>query len=241
MTAQISDKKDTRVKTISKAMLAAVLCFVATSPLLAQGKDDGRLAKSTAVLQQIVSDTNMPVSILNQADCVLVFPSVKKVAIGIGASWGKGALVFRTGADMHGAWGAPVMYRLDQGSIGIQLGGTATDFVLVVMNKKGADQVLNNKTKLGTDAKAQAGPTGANASSYNAESMNVDVLTYSRSKGLFAGVSLEGASMESDEDANKALYGPGVTTIQITGGSEKVPAGAQSLTSYLNTTSPSHK
>jgi lipid-binding SYLF domain-containing protein len=241
MTAQISDKKDTRVKTISKAMLAAVLCFVTTSPLLAQGKDDGRLAKSTAVLQQIVSDTGMPASILNQADCVLVFPSVKKVAIGIGASWGKGALVCRTGADMHGQWGAPVMYRLDQGSIGIQLGGTATDFVLVVMNKKGADQVLNNKTKLGTDAKAQAGPTGANASSYNAESMNVDVLTYSRSKGLFAGVSLEGASMESDEDANKALYGPGVTTIQITGGSEKVPAGAQSLTSYLNTTSPSHK
>jgi SH3 domain-containing YSC84-like protein 1 len=241
MTAQISDKKDTRVKTISKAMLAAVLCFVATLPLQAQGKDDGRLAKSTAVLQQIVSDTGMPVSILNQADCVLVFPSVKKVAIGLGASWGKGALVCRTGADMHGEWGAPVMYKLDQGSIGIQLGGTATDFVLVVMNKQGADQILNNKTKLGTDAKAQAGPTGANASSYNADAMRTDVLTYSRSKGLFAGVSLEGASMQSDDDANKALYGPSVTTASITGGSVKVPDGAQTLTSYLNTTSPSHK
>jgi SH3 domain-containing YSC84-like protein 1 len=229
------------VKMFSKALLSAALCCIATSPILAQGKDDGRLAKSTAVLQQIVSDTGMPASILNQADCVLVFPSVKKVAIGLGASWGKGALVCRTGADMHGQWGAPVMYRLDQGSIGVQLGGTATDFVLVVMNKKGADQILNNKTKLGTDAKAQAGPTGAGASTYNADAMNVDVLTYSRSKGLFAGVSLEGASMESDEDANKQLYGPGVTTIAITGGNVKVPDGAMSLTSYLNTTSASHK
>lgn len=225
----------------SKAILAAALCCIATSPLLAQGKDDGRLAKSTAVLQQIVSATGMPVSILNQADCVLVFPSVKKVAIGLGASWGKGALVCRTGADMHGEWGAPVMYRLDQGSIGIQLGGTATDFVLVVMNKKGADQILNNKTKLGTDAKAQAGPTGAGASSYNAESMNVDVLTYSRSKGLFAGVSLEGASMDADRDANKALYGKEITAQEIISGSVPPPASARSLISLLDNSSPAHK
>jgi SH3 domain-containing YSC84-like protein 1 len=229
------------VKNISKVFAVAVLGFVCTLPLYAQGKEDGRLGKSAAVLQQIVNDAGLPAGILNQADCVLVFPSVKKVAIGIGASWGKGALVCRTGADMHGAWGAPAMYKLDQGSIGVQLGGTATDFVLVIMDKKGADQILNNKVKLGTDASAQAGPTGAGASAYNAESMNVDVLTYSRSKGLFAGVSLAGASMESDEDANKALYGPNVTTSSIVTGGQTVPAAGQALVGFLNTTSPTHK
>ncbi len=229
------------MKNFSKVLAVAVLGFVCTAPSFAQGKEDGRLAKSAEVLKGIINDAGLPASILNQADCVLVFPSVKKVAIGIGGSYGRGALVCRTGADMHGAWGSPAMYKLDQGSIGVQLGSTATDFVLVVMNKKGADQILNNKMKLGTDASAQAGPTGAGASSYNADAMNVDVLTYSRSKGLFAGVSLAGASMESDEDANKALYGPNVTTMSIVGGSQKTPAAGEALVGFLNTTSPTHK
>jgi lipid-binding SYLF domain-containing protein len=236
--AENYSQKERRVKTISKAVLATVLCFVATSPLYAQGKDDGRLAKSATVLEAIVNDSNMPVAILNQAECVLVFPSVKKVAVGIGASWGKGALVCRTGADHHGQWGAPVMYKLDSGSLGVQLGSTATDYVLAVMNQKGADQILNAKTKLGADANATAGPTGAQAQGYNAHSMNVDVLTYSRSKGLFAGVSLAGASMEPDDDGNKALYGPGANAASIVGGKQPMPAGAAPLVDYLNKTSP---
>jgi SH3 domain-containing YSC84-like protein 1 len=229
------------MKTMSKALAAVGLIFLSALPMYAQSKENERLTNSATVLEQIVSDTQLPASILSQSDCVLVFPSVKKVAIGIGGSYGRGVLVCRTGADMHGQWGAPVMYKLDQGSIGVQLGGTATDFVLVIMNQKGAEQILNNKTKLGADAKAQAGPTGAQASGYNADSMNVDVLTYSRSKGLFAGVSLEGASMESDEDANKSLYGKDVTTHSIISGGQKTPASADALLAFLNKTSPTHK
>jgi SH3 domain-containing YSC84-like protein 1 len=229
------------VKTISKAALGAVLCILCVSPLFAQGKDDGRLAKSAAVLEAIVNDSGMPASILNQAECVLVFPSVKKVAVGIGASWGKGALVCRQGDNHQGKWGAPVMYKLDAGSLGIQLGGTATDFVLAVMNQKGADQILNGKTKLGADANASAGPTGAQAQTYNAHSMNVDVLTYSRSKGLFAGVSLAGATMDADEDGNKALYGTGVTVKSIVGGGQPVPPGGAPLVDWLNKTSPTYQ
>jgi lipid-binding SYLF domain-containing protein len=133
------------------------------------------------------------------------------------------------------------MYSLDQGSIGIQLGSTATDFVLVVMNQKGADQVLNGKTKLGSNAAAAAGPTGAQATSYNADAMNVDILTYSRSKGLFAGVSLEGASMEADNDSNKAVYGKAIGAKEIVGGGVEVVPAAKPLVTLLDNTSPARK
>src|SRR5271155_6090883 len=177
----------------------------------------------------LAGDKGLPKSILNSAECVLIFPSVKKVAIGIGGSYGRGALICRKGATMNGSWGAPAMYKLDQGSIGLQLGSTATDFLLVVMNQKGADQILNGKTKLGSNAAAAAGPTGAQATAYNAGSMNIDVLTYSRSKGLFAGVSLEGASMDSDDDANKSLYGKAIGAKEIVEGGQAAPAAAKPL------------
>ena len=130
------------------------------------------------------------------------------------------------------------MYKLDQGSIGVQLGSTATDFVLVIMNQKGADQVLNGKTKLGGNAAAAAGPTGAQATGYNADAMNVDVLTYSRSKGLFAGVSLEGASMDTDDDANKDLYGKPMTAKEIVTGGQTVTSGGKPLVDVLDKASP---
>jgi lipid-binding SYLF domain-containing protein len=214
------------------------LCLIA-APLFAQ-KEDERLANSASVLKEILASDLSP-SILNQADCVLVFPSVKKVAIGIGTSYGRGALVCRTGAKMDGMWGAPAMYALDQGSIGVQLGSTATDFVLVIMNQKGADQILNGKTKLGSNAAAAAGPTGAQATSYNAQAMNVDVLTYSRSKGLFAGVSLSGASIDADKDANKAVYGKEIGAKEIVGGGVQVVPAAEPLVSLLDKTSPARK
>lgn len=225
---------------MKRALVSIALCLAMTSSLSAQKKEAERLANSATVLQEILAG-GMPKRILDKADCVLIFPSVKKVAVGIGGSYGRGALVCRKGLKMHGAWGAPAMYSLDHSSIGIQLGSTATDFVLLVMNQKGAEHVLNGKTKLGSNAAAAAGPTGAQATSYNAEAMNVDVLTYSRSRGLFAGVSLEGATMDSDDNANKALYGKDITAKDIIGGKQAVIAQAKPLVSLLNKTSPVRK
>ncbi len=227
-----------------KTKLAVIaFCLTIAIPLLAQKKEDERLANSANVMQELLrGDKGLPTSVLNQAKCVLIFPSVKKVAVGIGGSYGRGVLVCRTGRKMDGAWGAPVMYALDQGSLGIQLGSTATDYVLAVMHDKGVDAILNGKTKLGADAAAAAGPTGAQATSYNAGDMgSSDVLTYSRSKGLFAGVSLEGASMESDNDANKKLYGKEVGAKEIVTGGQPIVPAAQSLVSLLNTASPVRK
>ena len=218
------------------------LCLVVAFPLLAQKKEDERLANSATVMKELLQgDKGLPTNILNQAMCALVFPSVKKVAIGIGGSYGRGVLVCRKGAKMDGGWGAPVMYSLDQGSLGIQLGSTATDFVLVVMHDKGVDAILNGKTKLGANAAAAAGPTGTQATGYNAAAMSSDVLTYSRSKGLFAGVSLEGASMDADSATNKKLYGKEIGSKEIVTGAQAVVPAAEPLVSLLNATSPERK
>jgi lipid-binding SYLF domain-containing protein len=225
---------------MKKTLVSILLCLTVASPLFAQKKEAERLANSANVLQQILIG-GLPQSILDKADCVLVFPSVKKVAVGIGGSYGRGALTCRTGAKMNGKWGAPAMYSLDESSLGIQLGSTATDFVLVIMNQKGAEQVLNGKTKLGGNAAAAAGPTGAQATSYNADAMNVDILTYSRSKGLFAGVSLAGATMDSDDNANKALYGKSIGAKDIVEGGQAVLPAAEPLVDLLNKTSPARK
>jgi len=217
------------------------LCLAVALPAFAQKKEDERLANSATVLQQLQGDNGLPKNVLDQSMCVLVFPSVKKVAIGIGGSYGRGVLVCRKGDKMDGSWGAPVMYALDQGSLGLQLGSTATDFVLVVMHSKGVDAILNGKTKLGANAAAAAGPTGAQATGYNAAAMSSDVLTYSRSKGLFAGVSLEGASMDTDNDANKKLYGKEIGAKEIVNGSQATVPAAAPLVSLLDKTSPSRK
>ena len=227
---------------MNNRLVTLALCLTLASPLFAQKKQDERLANSATVMQVILSgDKGLPTSILDKADCIVVFPSVKKIAVGIGGSYGRGVMVCRTGEKKNGSWGAPAMYKLDQGSIGVQLGSTATDFVLVVMNERGAEQILNGKTKLGGNAAAAAGPTGAAANGYNADAMKVDVLTYSRTKGLFAGISLEGASMETDDEANKAVYGKPATAKQIIDGGETVPPAGKALVDLLDKTSPSKK
>jgi lipid-binding SYLF domain-containing protein len=227
---------------VKKKMMVFALCLAVASPMFAQKKEAERLDNSATVLRELLVGTSgLPTSILDQADCVVIFPSVKKVAVGIGGSYGRGVLICRNGGEMNGDWGAPAMYKLDQGSIGVQLGSTATDFVLVVMNKKGAEQILNGKTKLGANAAAAAGPTGAQATGYNAASMHVDVLTYSRSKGLFAGVSLEGATMDSDDDANKALYGKSIGAKDIVEGGQAVVPAAKSLIDELDKASGARK
>jgi SH3 domain-containing YSC84-like protein 1 len=221
-------------------MIVCALCLTVASPTFAQKKEADRISSSATVLRVILAGS-LPTNILDQASCVVVFPSVKKVAIGIGGSYGRGVLVCREGAEMNGEWGAPAMYKLDQASIGVQLGSTATDFVLVVMNHTGAEQILNGKTKLGANAAAAAGPTGAQATGYNAASMHVDVLTYSRSSGLFAGVSLEGASMDTDDDANKALYGKAITAKEIVESGQAAPPAAKPLDEVLTKASPTRK
>jgi SH3 domain-containing YSC84-like protein 1 len=223
-------------------MAALAVAVALALPVFAQSKEEQRLNNSARVFQEIYSsDKGLPQTILDKAECVLIFPSVKKVAVGIGTSYGRGVLVCRKGDHMDGSWGAPAMYKLDEGSLGIQLGSTATDFVLLVMNQKGAVQILNGKTKLGGNAAAAAGPTGTQATSYNADAMNVDVLTYSRSKGLFAGVSLAGASMDGDSDANKALYGSAIDPNKIVTGGTETPAAAKTLIDGLDKASPARK
>lgn len=227
-----------------KRKLTALVFFLAISSLLfAQEKEDERLANSTTAMQQILNENNgLPKTILNQAVCVLIYPNVKKVGLGVlGTGYGRGELICRKGATMNGAWGAPAMYTLDQHSLGVQLGGTETDLVLVVMNQKGAEQILNGKTKLGSNAAAAAGPTGAAATSYNSEVMKADVLTYSRTKGLFAGISLAGASMDTDKDANKTLYGSEISTQKIVSSGSPIVPAAKPLVNVLNKTSPSRK
>jgi SH3 domain-containing YSC84-like protein 1 len=233
-----------RGKDVSMKIKIAILglSLAVAFPLIAQKKEDERLSNSVSVLMETLQgDKGLPTTILNQAMCVLVFPSVKKFAVGVGGSYGRGVLVCRKGDTMDGNWGAPAMYALDQESLGVQLGSTATDFVLVVMHNKGVDAILNGKTKLGANAAAAAGPTGAQATGYNATAMSSDVLTYSRSKGLFAGVSIQGASIETDNEANKKLYGKEMGAKEIVTGNQEVVAAAEPLVSLLNTTSPGRK
>jgi SH3 domain-containing YSC84-like protein 1 len=221
-----------------RKMLAIAACLAMAAPMFAQKREDTRLEQSATALQEILTK-GLSKHILDQSSCVLIFPSVKKVAIAVGGTYGRGELVCRKGAKMDGEWGSPAMYGLDQASLGLQLGSTETDYVLVVMRKNGVDQILNGKTKLGGNAAAAAGPTGAQATGFNASAMNADVLTYSRTKGVFAGVSLEGASMDADNTANKKLYGKDMTAKAIVTGDEPVPAAAKRLVDLLNKTSPS--
>ncbi len=224
---------------MKKTAVLALVSVALTLPAFAQNKIDDRLGNSAEVLKQILAQPdNIPKAYLHKSVCVLVFPSVKKVAVGIGGTYGRGVIVCRTGTNMTGPWSAPAMYKLDTGSLGVQLGTTATDYVLLVETKKGAQKVLSGKLKLGADATAVAGPTGAKAVAAN--DANVDLLTYSRATGgLFAGASLASANLDTDDDANKSVYGKDITATEIVreGAVKATPAG-QPLVSVLTKASP---
>jgi lipid-binding SYLF domain-containing protein len=225
--------------TMMKKNLPLVLASLAlTLPAVAQNKIDDRLSESNQVLKLMAKPDAIPKALLNKAACVLVFPSVRKVGVGIGVTYGRGVLVCRSGANMNGKWSAPAMYRLNVGSLGLQLGSSQTDYVLLVESQAGAIKVLTGKLKLGADASAVAGPTGAKAVS-TADS-NVDLLTYSRAKGgLFAGASLGSAQMDSDDDANKTLYGKQIDATQIVrDGAVTTPASGRPLVATLTRLSP---
>lgn len=212
-------------------LIAVLLCLAGAVPAVAQ-KADKRLAESATVLQTITTKKEISNTAWSKAKCVLVYPSVKKVGIGIGMSYGRGVLVCRTGANMDGKWGAPIMYTLDTGSLGAQLGSTSTDYVLLVVSQRGADKILSGKLKLGAGASAVAGPSGANAAALN--DPNVDILSYSQSKGLFAGATLGSASMASDDTANKDLYGKDIDAAQmVRDGNTPIPPAAQPLIDVL--------
>lgn len=206
-------------------------------------KETDRLRNAAVVLREIFGmPDGIPADLLDRAECVIVFPSVKKFAIGLGASYGRGAIVCRTGERFDGPWSPPAMFALEGGSIGFQLGGQATDFVLLVMNERGAGSVLGSKIKLGADASAAAGPKGRNAGAATDIAMRAEILTYSRARGLFAGVSLEGSTLRSDGDANANLYGRTVDAREIVrGGKTDVPQAARELIDLLNRRSPKNR
>ena len=223
-----------------KKLVVAAICLATALSAIAQEKLDKRIAESTTVLANIIDKPNgIPRSLLDKAECVLVYPGVKKVGVGIGVGYGRGVLLCRSGKAMDGNWGAPVMYTLDTSSLGAQLGTTSTDYVLLVMSQIGADKVLSGKLKLGSDATAAAGPAGAQAAGFN--DPKVDILTYSQTKGLFAGASLGNAAMGADNKADQQLYGKTVDAMEIIRGDVPVPATAKALVDMLNKVSPKHK
>jgi len=202
-----------------------------------------RVKDAGEVLKEILNiPDDIPQDLLDKAECIVVLPSVKKGAFGIGGSYGRGVMVCRGGQHYTGKWGAPALYALEGVSIGFQLGGQATDFVLLVMNPKGATSLLSSKVKLGADASAAAGPKGRTAEGATDIVMNAEILSYSRNKGLFAGVSLEGSTLRSDGSANEKLYGRKLSAKEIIReGKVGIPSSAQELVSLLDKKSPVNK
>jgi lipid-binding SYLF domain-containing protein len=206
-------------------------------------REEDRVKDAGMVLKEILNiPDDIPQDLLDKAECLVILPSVKKGAFGIGGSYGRGVMVCRSGEHYKGKWGAPALYALEGVSIGFQLGGQATDFVLLVMNPKGAGSLLYSKVKLGADASAAAGPKGRTAEGATDIVMSAEILSYSRNKGLFAGVSLEGSTLRSDGSANEKLYGKKLTAKEIIrGGRVGIPACAHQLVSLLDSKSPTNK
>ncbi|MGC1202194.1 MAG: lipid-binding SYLF domain-containing protein [Candidatus Acidiferrales bacterium] len=234
------------MKKVFGAMLAAALVcmrlLVSPSPTRAddKSKDQDRLENAGQVLKEIMDiPDDIPQTVIDKADCVIVIPSVLKGAFGVGASYGRGAMTCRSGSNFRGPWGAPTMMALEGVSFGFQLGGQATDFVLLVMNDRGASSILSSKVKLGGDAAAAAGPVGRNAQADTDVTMRAEILTYSRSRGLFAGVSLDGSTLRPDNDANERIYGKKLDAKDIVlGGVEPVPPSAKLMIATLNRHTP---
>jgi len=217
--------------------LAALLSSIAA---FAQEHEDDRLRHSGEVLMEILNiPDNIPKSVLDKSECVIVIPSVKKFAIGVGGNYGRGAMTCRGGQNFTGPWGAPAMVALEGGNIGFQLGGQATDFVLLVVNPKGIDGILRSKVKLGADAAAAAGPKGRDAQAATDATMHAEILTYSRSRGLFAGVSLDGSTLRPDNSATEKVYGRKISAREVVlEHKAATPKAGQLLVSALQKASP---
>src|SRR5271165_222971 len=227
-----------RTKTAIACLLASLL-LILTLPMWGadKNKDEETIRNAATVLQAMLGGNDVPASVVAKADCVIILPSVKKFAVGIGGSGGRGPMSCREGKNFSGKWSPPAMYSIGGASAGLQLGGTATDIVLLIMAPGAADKVLNGKVKVGTDATAAAGP-GATATGTMGDA---DMLTYSRTSGVFAGVSLNGASLSPDSDANQRLYGKAVGAQEIVSGSAvKATSAGQQLVSLLDSKAGKH-
>src|ERR1700687_1646232 len=203
-------------------------------------KEQKRLEQCGVVMQEVLNvPDDIPKELLEKAECVIVFPSVKKLAFGMGANYGRCAMVCRTGDKFRGPWGTPAMYALEGGSVGFQIGGEATDLILLVMNDRGMESILSSKVKLGADASIAAGPKGRDASADTDAWMRAEILSYSRSRGLFAGVSLEGTTLRPDDDANEQVYGHAIKAKDIVRGEHvAVPATGRHLVNVLQKSAP---
>jgi lipid-binding SYLF domain-containing protein len=218
------------------------LCLSAPSLLAEDKREKERLESCGTVIQEIMDiPDNIPQDLIDKADCVIVYPSVVKAAFIFGGSYGRGAMTCRTGEKFTGPWSAPTMMALEGGSFGFQIGGQATDFVLLVMNGRGAHAILKSKVKLGADASAAAGPKGRTAEASTDVTMRAEILSYSRARGLFAGISLAGSTVRPDNGANEKVYGKSFPSEDIVfKGAAPVPPAAQQLIAYLNRKSPKY-
>lgn len=228
-----------RTKSTVSLLIAGVAGFLLAPPVRAEVKEEERLKAGRDVLEEFIDmPEGIPRDLVDKAECVVVIPNAKKLALGIGARFGKGAMACRT-ANGRGSGGAALMVQLEGGSYGLQIGGQETDLVMLVMNRKGVDKLLESKLTLGADASVAAGPVGRTAEAGTDAKMRAQILTYSRARGVFAGLSLEGASLRPDKDANERLYGARVAprTVLLEG-KEPVPPGARVLVSYLDSLSP---
>jgi lipid-binding SYLF domain-containing protein len=218
----------------------AVLALLALPAVGQDKKEEDRVEKAGSVIKEIMDiPDDVPQDVIDRADCVVVLPSVLKFALGIGGSYGRGVMTCRGGTNFHGPWSAPTMMALEGGSFGLQLGGQATDFVLLLMSAKSASSILESKVKLGGDVSAAAGPVGRNVSAETDVSLRAEILSYSRARGLFAGISLAGSTLRPDNDANKKLYGKEVSAKDIVfGKAVPAPKSASVLLATLTKKSP---
>ena len=226
-----------------KKCLAIVLCLCFALLAVAETKEGERLQNSYDVMKAILDtpDKGIPRDLLNKAECAVIFPSVKKAAFVVGGSYGRGVMTCRSGANFRGPWSAPAFFALEGGSFGLQIGGEATDFVLLVMNEQGAKSVMTSKVKLGGDASVAAGPVGRATSAETDIVMKAEILSWSRNRGVFSGISLAGSTLRSDNDANKNLYGKDLNAKQIIlQGEVKTPPAGRALISLLDKASPKH-
>jgi lipid-binding SYLF domain-containing protein len=226
-----------------KKLMLSMIFTCGWLPLCAQNTEMTRLTDSYNVLKEILAtpDKGIPGDLLNKAECAIVFPSVKKAAFIVGASYGRGVITCRSGEGFRGPWSAPSMFALEGASFGLQIGGEATDFVLLVMNEMGANSVMSSKVKLGADASAAAGPVGRTTSAATDVVMKAEILSWSRARGVFGGISLDGSTLRSDDDANKNLYGQKLNAKEIVReGKAKTPAAGKALIDLLQTASPKH-
>ena len=230
---------------MKKSIVCLIVVLLSTIAVFAANdeREADRVKDAGVVLKEILNiPDDIPQDLLDKAECLIVLPSVKKGALGIGGSFGRGVMICRSGEHYKGKWGAPALYALEGISIGFQIGGQATDFVLLVMNPKGAESLLYSKVKLGADASAAAGPKGRTAEGATDIVMDAEILSYSRNKGLFAGVSLEGSTLRSDGSANEKLYGRKLTAKEIIRqGKVGIPPSARELVSLLDRKSPVNK